>query len=149
MAYATWQDMVDRFGAGELQKLDPRHVDADPDAEPAVAEDYPGLTVALGDASAEIDGYLAPLYGLPLQGGPWPFLRRLACDLARFQLYDNSVPDTVAERAKAARDALASIRSGELAFLDDAGKAPARTTAARREGPDPVMTADNLEGLTL
>lgn len=149
MAYATWQDMVARFGEGELQKLDPSHVAPMPDAEPAVAEDYPGLTVALGDASAEIDGFLAPLYTLPLEGGPWPFLRRLACDLARFHLYDNSVPDTVAERAKAARETLVSIRSGEVALLDAAGEAPARSTVARHKGPAPVMTTDNLEGLGL
>lgn len=149
MTYAIWQDMVARFGAGELQKLDPSRVKPMPAAEPPVAEDYPGLTVALGDASAEIDGFLAPLYALPLEGGPWLFLRRLACDLARFYLYDNSVPDAVGERAKAARETLASIRSGEVALLDAAGKAPARSTIARHKGPDPVMTADNLEGLGL
>ena len=147
MSYATWQEMVGRFGAEQMRRLDCDYVEPDPDAEPPVAEDYPGLTVALGDASAEIDGYLAPLYRLPLEGGPWPLLRRLACELARCYLWDEDESGTVARRAKAARKTLDSIRSGETSFLDAAGVAPARTTAARYEGPAPVMTADNFEGL--
>lgn len=135
MSYATAQDMVDRFGEVEIQKLDPD--------SPA----YPRVTATLGDAAAEIDASLAPLYSLPLASGPWPLLRSLACDLARLALYDNSVPEAVMERAKAARETLASVRSGKLSIVDAAGAVLRRTTAASFKGPDPVMTAENLEGL--
>lgn len=133
MTYATAGDMDTRFGAAEVAKLG----DADRIAE------------ALGDAAAEIDAALAPRYALPLAAGPWPLLRALECDLARYRLYDNSAPDPVSDRAAKARTILAAIGKGDLALLDAAGKAPARTTAARHDGPDPVMTADNLEGFTL
>lgn len=145
MAYATVQDMLDRFQADELGELDP--MDPEPETRTADATGYPRVTTALGDASAEIDASLSPLYALPLEGGPWPLLRRLACDLARYELYDAAPTEAVASRAKASREMLKMIREGEVAFLDAAGKAPARTTAARFRGPDPVMTPENLEGL--
>jgi len=133
MTYATHDDMDVRFGETEIGNLG----DAD------------RIASALDDAGAEIDAALSGLYTLPLGLGPWPLLRSLECDLARFLLYDNSVPEAVVERAKAAREVLKGIREGEIALVDAGGEALARTTAARYKGPEPVMTADNLKGFTL
>ena len=133
MSYATAGDMDTRFGAAEMAKLG----DADRIAD------------ALGDAAAEIDAALSPRYALPLAPGPWPLLRALQSDLARLRLYDNSVPESAADRAEKARTILKALGSGDLALVDAAGKAPARDAAARYDGPKPVMTEDNLEGFSL
>ena len=141
MTYATPQDMVARFGAEELEKLDRGYDAADPDSSPR-------LLTALEDASAEIDASLAPLYALPLPSGRYPLLRAVACEIARFALYDQSVPEAVTERAKEAREKLARVRSGKLLVVDSDGHTVARTSAAAWKGPERVMTAENLEGLT-
>ena len=150
MPYATWQDMVARFGADEMQDLDPSHVAADPDAEPPVDENYPRAAVALDDAAAEIDASLAR-YALPLPGSEWPLLKRIACDLARAALYDDSVPDAVKASAAAVREMLKSLRDGELTLMSSMGVEPPAAGGAGGaafRGPDQVMTAENLEGLS-
>ncbi|WP_270682326.1 gp436 family protein [Aeromonas sp. QDB51] len=57
MSYASVSDMVTRFGEAELLRLA---------MTPAGELDDAAITVALQDASALIDGYLAGRYPLPL-----------------------------------------------------------------------------------
>jgi phage gp36-like protein len=52
MAYATVQDLIDRFGEAEVKQLAPA-------ATPALGFDQARLSGALDDASAEADSYLA------------------------------------------------------------------------------------------
>ena len=141
MTYATAGDMSVRFGAGEVEDLAPGASEGTIDMDRVVG--------ALGDAAAEIDAAVSAFYALPLGPGPWPLLRSLGCDLARYRLYDNSVPEAVADRAKVAREVLKRVGDGEIALLDAAGKEAPRTAAVRHEGPEPVMTGTNLKGLTL
>lgn len=147
MAYATREDMVKRFGAGEIEDLET----ATDDPQPATRID-----AALADASAEIDAQLAARFALPLPAGPWPRLAPIACDIARARLYDDKVPEAVANRARSARKALGEIAApgtgsgaGLAVLVDVAGNpAPVRAAAlAERAGPEPVMTRDNLAGL--
>ena len=131
--YATPQDMQVRFGATEMENLDD-------DAATRV-------TAALTDASADIDGFIGQRFTLPLPGSDWPLLRSLACRIARARLYDNSAPDTVMEDWRSARAALKRLAAGETRLLDaDGAEAPSRRLGSRA-GPDPVMTAEALEGL--
>ena len=142
MTYATRQDLVERFGAAEVEDLEagPRD-DAEAPADARIA-------AALADAAAEIDAALATRYVQPLPDGRWPRLAGIACDLARLRLYDDVPPEAAVNRARAARGALAGLATGKAALIDEAGnEAPGRGGAqAARTGPEPVMTPDTLEG---
>jgi phage gp36-like protein len=89
MTYATTQDMIDRFGQQELAELTDRTNGAVIDATV--------LGKALADADAEINGYLASRYTLPLASVP-PILTKFAADIARYQLYDVRVTEAVKAR---------------------------------------------------
>jgi len=99
MTYATPADMAARFGARELRDLTDREQLGDTDD--AVAQ------VALDSASAEIDGYLARAYALPLGSTP-TLLVGICCDLARYILSGSVAVDTESMRARA-KDARALL----------------------------------------
>lgn len=107
-AYATKNDMIARFGIAELiQRTD--DVDSGEIGERK-------LNFALTDASAEIDSYLGR-YSLPLSSIP-PVLIRIACDVARYYLYDDIMTDEVKERYKLARDYMTSVSKGTVTLGD-------------------------------
>ena len=105
MNYCTTNDLVDRFGEHELIMLTDRGNTGSVDAQVAGA--------AIADASALIDGYLGGRYALPLSAVP-SVLPKLCGDIARFNLYDNSVPDAVQKRFDAAMAFLKSVGKGEV-----------------------------------
>ena len=81
MAYATTEQVIERYGAGTVQVLTDR--DGDGAVDPVV------LDRALADAAAEIDTYLAVKYDLPLfssPASPPAVLTRLAVDIAVYRL---------------------------------------------------------------
>ena len=164
MTYATREDMVKRFGSGEMADLETAPAPACPgprSGNPVPGTDDPGsesgtgpqptarIDTAIADASTEIDAQLAARFALPLSPGLWPRLVPIACDIARARLYDDKVPEAVANRARSARKALGEIATGKAVLVDAAGNpAPVRAAAlAERAGPEPVMTRDNLAGL--
>lgn len=105
--YATAADLTARYG-DEINQVADR--DGDGLADPAV------LDGALADVSAELDGYLAVRYQLPLATVPL-ILNRLACVLARERLaYQAGIelgPDNATRReADAARKTLRDLSSG-------------------------------------
>ncbi|MCR6494794.1 DUF1320 family protein [Thermomonas sp. S9] len=54
----------------------------------------PWPSVRLDDAQAEIDGYIASRYKLPLPTVP-AALARIACDVARYRLWEDVASDDV------------------------------------------------------
>jgi phage gp36-like protein len=132
MTYATQTDLEERFGSDELAHRTDRAA--------GVVIDAAVLGRALADADAEIDGYLATRYTLPLASTP-PVLNRLACDLARYRLYDDGVPETVRLRYQDAVSLLKRMASGEVqlagiaapvAAAGGAGNAVATRTTAKQ-----------------
>lgn len=120
MTYATQQHMVDRYGEREIIQL----TDNGPTQTGAIVADV--LTRALEDADAEIDGYLAGRYTLPLSTTPRVILG-IACDIARYRLFVEAVPEVVERRYKDAVKLLENIAKGVVNLgLDDTG-APAAT----------------------
>ncbi|GIX17702.1 MAG: hypothetical protein KatS3mg119_1888 [Rhodothalassiaceae bacterium] len=103
--YAQLQDLIDRVGAREITELTDR---ADP---PAGAIDASVAERALADADAEIDGYLAARYDLPLSPVP-AVLTRLATDIARYRLWDDRAPEEVRQRYEDAVRLLREIADG-------------------------------------
>ncbi|OPY15615.1 MAG: hypothetical protein A4E66_00019 [Syntrophus sp. PtaB.Bin001] len=88
MAYATGQDIIDRYGEDELI------VAADHDEDGSA--DAPVVERGLLDASEEIDVYIGEKYPLPLVTVP-PVLKRLCVDMA---LYHMSTPPAITEEKR-------------------------------------------------
>ncbi|CCU70934.1 gp436 family protein [Thalassolituus oleivorans] len=109
MAYATQQNMADRYGDDQLLIVADRDNDSVVDA--AVIEQ------ALLDASAEIDTYVAAKYALPLSTVP-TVLTRLCVDISMYRLAaDRDI--ATEERRKRYEDAvylLRRIATGEVSL---------------------------------
>jgi len=131
MAYATVADLVARFGATELAQL------TDVTNIPPSTIDEERVGLKLDDAGVFIDGYVGQVYRLPLAGCskpdgsggftlvPPPVLVRLACDLARYYLYDDLAPENeVYRRYKAALAELDGIAAGKTQLACPWGGSP-------------------------
>lgn len=79
MAYASIQDLIERFGETEMIRLT-----TPPDQDMDTVQTAPAER-ALADASAVIDGYLRRRYQVPLDLVPAE-IGRACCMLARFDL---------------------------------------------------------------
>ena len=100
MNYASYTDLVERYGPLELDQLT-NH-----------AGDCPKIQSAIADASSEIDVFLAGRYILPLTP-PIPIaLKRCACDIARYYLWDTQTTDHIRERYQDAMKLLQSFGDG-------------------------------------
>lgn len=105
--YAQVSDLVSRFGQTEIVQLTDRATPPTGAINTAVAEG------ALSDADAEIDAYLTGRYSLPLASVP-PVLSRIACDIARYRLWDDQAPEEVRARYEDARRILEAIAAGRV-----------------------------------
>ena len=136
--YATQADLETRFGSDELAQLTDRVNGA--------AVDAAVVARALADATAEIDGYLAVRYALPLPSVP-AVLGLIACDIARYRLYADRATETVTKRYDDAVRQLKALAAGSMA-LD--GLAPPASTqggiAVNARAPDRVFNAKSLAG---
>lgn len=111
MPYALPADLITSFGVAELIQQ----------TDLTGSGEYNADTVAraLTDASALIDGYVASRYSLPLAATP-ALLVTLCCDLARYALYVDAVPDIVQARRDQAVASLRDIAAGRVRL--DAGQ---------------------------
>ncbi len=134
MGYATQQDMIDRFAQVELIQITDRNNTGSIDA--AV------LGQALADADAAVDGYLASRYTLPLATIP-KSLTRVACDIARYYLYDNAATEEVRNRYADAVKLLTALARGDITLGPDPGETSA-IGSPQTSGPDRVFTQDTL-----
>lgn len=136
MTYATQQDLVDRFGSDELIQLT--------DRANTGTIDSTVVSRALTDADAEINGYLATQYTLPLSSVP-AVLVRLACDIARYQLSADRVTDSVRDRYKDAVAFLKSLSKGEAQLGVATGEAAKPTeSGVAFTGPNRVFNREKL-----
>lgn len=125
MTYASQADMIDRFGESELIDLTDRSF--------VGTIDVVVLDRALADATAEIDGYLASRYQLPLTSQP-AVLVRVCADIARYNLHDDNLPELVETRYKAAVDLLRQVSLGRVSLgASDTGDSPTSNDGAEIE----------------
>lgn len=121
-AYATPQDLIARFGHDEVEQLSDI-------GRPRTGEIVAStLEVALADASAEIDGYLAARYPLPLGTAP-ALLTVFACDIARYRLMSTRADERVTDAYQAAVSYLRAVAMGKIALFP-ANAAPTEPTGA-------------------
>lgn len=103
--YCTVADLVSRYGEAEIRQLSDRKRTGDIDV---VVVD-----MAIADAGAEIDGYLAGRYTLPLLQTP-ELLRLYACDIARYRLFEDGAYEQVTERYNNALRYLRDLAAGRM-----------------------------------
>ncbi len=136
MTYATQQNMIDRFGEKELTQLT--------DRANSGSIDVAVLSRALEDADAEINGYLATKYALPLNSAPL-VLTRIAADIARYFLYDDRATDQVTQRYKDAVKFLQNVAGGQVTIgVDSLNEAPAATGGPQYDAPERMFTGETL-----
>jgi phage gp36-like protein len=131
--------MIDRFGETELVQL------TNKDNNAATSIDDPALDQALADANAEIDGYLTGRYALPLDPVPL-MLKRSACDIARYHLFDDRVTEQVQKRYDGVVAFLRSVGKGDISLGVDAASQPAGAAGGPEVAPgnERVFTQDSL-----
>ena len=89
MSYITYTDLVMAFGEDEMLQLTDR--DRDGASDPLVIED------AIAFADSHIDSYLREQYEVPLALLP-ANLKGMACDFARYRLYQDQPTELVQSR---------------------------------------------------
>lgn len=138
--YCTQANLVDRFGTKMLLDLTDRAVPKSGVIDAAV------VTKAITDAGAEIDGYLAARYALPLAATP-SFVNDLAMRLAIYKLHVSTVSDKIAEDHKLALRALDNISRG-IMKLDLAGVEPAASSGSEVfvSSPSTRLTHESMKG---
>ena len=137
MAYATKQQMIDRFGETELAQLT--------DKKGGQSIDDFVLGRALDDAKHEIDSYLTGRYDLPLAETPGVLVRR-ACDIARYFLYEDRASETVRQRYDDAVSWLRKVSEGKADLGLDSGNAEVRPPpGAVDSAADRAFGRDNLK----
>lgn len=138
MTYATQADMTDRYGETELAQRTNR-VDG-------TTIDTTVLARALADADAEIDAYLAGRYALPVATVP-TVLVRVACDVARYRLYEDGATDVVRQRYEDATGFLKRVSSGDVVLGDLAAAADTASTGlAYHQSAPRQITDDSMRG---
>jgi phage gp36-like protein len=139
MSYAVIQDMIDRYGEAELVQLTDRAV------PPTGAYDADVVEAALNDAEAEINAYLSVRYALPLTNVPTT-LKKLACDIARYNLFGPNLTDEVSLRYKNAISFLKDVSRGtaDLGIDQATGEAPEAESGPDYSADDRIFTKDTL-----
>jgi phage gp36-like protein len=138
MPYILPQDLLTRFGAEELAQVadrgTPRLVTAELLSAAAAGTDMSGWSAgdveavgkaldnieqAIEDAQSAIDGYLSGRYGTPMATPP-AIVKRLACDMARYYLYDDHATETVQKRYDAAIAFFRDVAAGKVTLGPEA-----------------------------
>lgn len=142
MAYATQQDLIDRFGDAELIQL------TDRENRPATTINAVVVASALADASATADSYLSVKYSVPVDPAP-PVLARIVAEIARYYLHGRRTEKDDPVTLDYVR-ALAWLRDASrgVVQLDDAGTTPSQAGAGsvQTSAPSRQFTRDSLKG---
>lgn len=129
MPYATVDALKLKFGEDIDQLLDR---DGDGTADDGLADRV------LVDASTEVDTILAARYPVPVTGAV-PYLVSVCCDVARYHLYDDVVPETVQKRYDDAIKQLREIVKGNGELVLGSGSTV----------PDKYATGQSGGGVTI
>ncbi|KUJ73927.1 hypothetical protein AVO42_00455 [Thiomicrospira sp. XS5] len=137
MAYCTVADLQARFDSWELVDL------TNPGGD---SVDTPALEQVILDAEAEIESYLGGRYALPIDPVP-KVLNRIACNIARYYLYDNEVPEPVEKAYQRALGFLKDVSRGlaELGIAADGNEATGTESTAEMQS-DPTVWGRNESG---
>ena len=104
MLYCSKQDLIDRFSEDELISL------TDRDSLGIINDEV--LNRAIEDASTEMDAYLSR-FNYSVDTLP-KSLKPLACDIARYRLYDDEPHEHITNRYNNAIKFLKAVNKGEI-----------------------------------
>lgn len=136
--YCTLEDLVNRFSLVELIQLT--------DESGSGIIDDQVVNGAIEDASDYIDGLISSRYALPLVDVP-NILKQHCAHLARYNLYDNTVPEVVEKNHKMAVDYLMKVGEGKLKLGPDAeGDEPTTEDVIEMESAGSVFARSNSGG---
>lgn len=136
--YTSTRQLADRIGQGELIQL------TNPTDPTATTINAVRMEDAIADIEALIDAKLLPRYALPLATVP-RLLSNIAADLLRARLYADRVPESIANREKAALKLLDDIATGKLSLgLDMAAQATPPADGPQFFTTQPVFTPGSL-----
>lgn len=139
MTYATQQNLIDRFGEDELIQLT--------DREGLNAINTTVVDRALADADAQINGYLSVRYTLPLAAPLPDELEQIACNIARYALYGNSMIEIVEKRYEAAISKLRDVAAGRASLgMNDTSSTQTSSNVAKMSTTTPVFRRADSEG---
>ena len=105
MSYTTEADLIARYTERRLIEL------TDPEGLGVLGSSV--IAVAVADADAEIDAYLANVYALPLSEVPTN-LARIAAEIVWFRLHGDHPTEGVRQRFEDCRDFLRRVAKGEI-----------------------------------
>lgn len=136
--YCTQVDLINRFGEWELIGL--THPGGD-------TLNAAALDQAIEDAGAEIEAYLGGRYALPLNPIP-KVLNRIACNLARYYLHDNAVPEAVEKAYQDSLRFLKDVSKGlvKLGIAADGSQPNAAESSAQMTSTQPVWGRTTSSG---
>lgn len=144
MTYASYDDLVTRFGETKLTQLTDRAV------PPARVPDRGVIEAALADATETIDGYAAGRYLTPLSPVPAP-VRRWCADMAFYYLHAGTSGKISEDARKMFEDALAGLKDmakGVIVF--QAEGVPAANIpgggSVKLDVPGRIFTPESLKG---
>lgn len=139
MPYATIQDLQDRLGEPRLLQL------TDLTDPPTGVPNAVVAQKALDDAQAEIDGYLAGRYALPLLPAP-SVLRVHALTIAHYRLLGQAASEIDREDYKSVRAYLERVADGRVALLPPAAVPSALGAGSVLFSPGQKVMGRNAEG---
>lgn len=119
MAYVTQSELIERFGSDELLQV------ADRDGDDAV--DAVVVDAAIADADAMIDSYCRGRYSVPFDPVPAE-VRKVAADIARYNLWDDQASEEVERRY-----------SNAVAWLKDVSAGRARVNVETADETQPEI----------
>jgi phage gp36-like protein len=139
MTYATQQNLIDRFGEDELIQLT--------DRDNLGVINTTVIDRALADADAQINGYLSVRYTLPLATPVPTELERIACDLARYSLYQDRMTEIVGKRYEAAIALLRDVAAGRAKLgVSDSSNTQTSSNVAEMSATIPVFRRSDSGG---
>lgn len=136
MNYATRADMIKRFGLEALSELS--------DESNSGMTDDENITMALEHADAEIDSYLSARYSVPVSPVP-TILRKVACDIAYYNLHDDHPTEGVEKLHEDATDWLKAVSLGK-ASIGIQDESTGFGIATSHEESDRVFSMSTLQG---
>lgn len=140
MSYASLDQLTERFGEKMLIQLTDRATPA------AGAIDADVVARSLADTAAQIDGYLARRYRLPLAETPTS-VTDLALTIAIYKLHRRNPDDKIKKDYDDALKALRDIAAGIIMLAVEGVEPPASSTSdVRVSDRDRVMTTDSMKG---
>lgn len=140
MSYASVADMKTRFNGQDLVLLTEREGSTPGEINTLV------LNQSLDDATAEINGYLAGRYTLPLSTVPTALIR-ICCDIARYFLSSENAPEHIQKRYADAVKFLQAVNQGKVALgIDSQGDKAITNNTAYMESAGSVFSRSKSQG---